>query len=391
MRSLILLSAVAALLLTTVAARADEADNAAPPAAQVALSAYVEAFYQWNFARPGNGITNLRGYDDRHDSITLSNVVLDAAGRYERVSGRLALQVGHTPSSYYLVEPTSPAAGSAGESDAHTWRFLQQANLGWDAPLGRGVLFEAGLFLSPIGPESIAAKDDWNFSRSNLFFGLPAYHTGARATVTVNDAVKVVGAVYNGWNSVVDNNGFKSASAQLLFARGPLSLGVLYFGGVERARGAAEGSAWRHLFDAWAQLDATCRLQLLAHADAGFEVNDLGTSHWLAGALYARFRALDVLYLAARGDFMSETAGADGPDVAATIFWPATDEDHVARVASATFTVDLRPSDHLSFRLELRHDDANVDMFFGHRLDEAAPVPRRRTQQTLTGAAIAWF
>ena len=63
------------------------------------LGGYAEALYQWNFNDPSNGITNFRGFDNRHNSFTLSNVALDANWDDGDLIGRLTLQVGHTPST----------------------------------------------------------------------------------------------------------------------------------------------------------------------------------------------------------------------------------------------------------------------------------------------------
>jgi hypothetical protein len=41
------------------------------------LGGYVEALYQWNFNSPSNGITNYRGFDNRHNTFTVSNIALD--------------------------------------------------------------------------------------------------------------------------------------------------------------------------------------------------------------------------------------------------------------------------------------------------------------------------
>src|SRR5690606_37040458 len=99
------------------------------------------------------------------------------------------LQWGNTPSSYYAGEPEQPLGGAVGESDARLWRVLQEANAGLRTPIGRDVVLdvEAGLFMSPIGLESVPIDHNWNWSRSNLFFGLPFYHTGARANLVLMD------------------------------------------------------------------------------------------------------------------------------------------------------------------------------------------------------------
>ena len=372
------------LIVGAMPARASE-----PVENPVVLGGYAEAFYQWNFNEPDNGLSNFRGFDNRHNSFTLSNVVLDALWDHVDVVGRLTLQVGHTPSTYYLGEPSLPGSPSSNASGRELWQFLQQAYAGYRFPLGGGLTLTAGLFLSPIGPESMAVRDNWNFSRSNAFFALPFYHTGVRATYALNDAWALTFAVYNGWNSVVDQNADKSVSAQVLFTRRALVYSLLYFGGVERGPGALEGRAVRHLIDTHVTWHATPWLSLIAHADAGLEPNAFGASHWVTGALYTRIRVLDVLYVAVRGDGMSESPSKNDVAAAAPIFWP------VAWVASGTATLDYRPQERVSLRLEVRHDHAAGEMFFGGAVPgdgmNAAFVANRVSQDTLTVGAVAWF
>lgn len=235
----------------------------------------------------------------------------------------------------------------------------------------------------------MAIKDNWNWSRCNLFFGLPFYHTGARATratYSFNDKWAVTLAGYNGWNSVVDNNSGKSVSTQVTYTTSKLSSSLLYFGGSERSRGAPEGKAWRHLFDAHATWDATSRLSLRAHANTGFEPNEFGMSHWVAGALYARVRILNPLFFAVRGDAFYEHSSRNSVGGASPIFWPAP------WVSSGTVTVDVRPHERVSLRLEFRHDHAGGDMFFGGEVaSDGTASPNRVSQDTLTLGATTWL
>src|SRR5687768_15261461 len=39
-------------------------------------SGYIEAFYQYNFNNPSNRLTNYRGFDNLHNTVSLSNAVL---------------------------------------------------------------------------------------------------------------------------------------------------------------------------------------------------------------------------------------------------------------------------------------------------------------------------
>jgi len=381
-------SFTALVVLIEPAAAAPGEDEKSSP--RVTFGGYAEALYQWNFNRPANGVTNYRGFDNRHNTFTLSNVALDATWDVRDIVGKLTLQIGHTPSTYYSSEPALVGANGANASSAELWKYIQQAYVGYRFGIGRGLLFQMGLFLSPIGPESMAVRDNWNWSRSNLFFGLPFYHTGARLTYPITDAWAVTLAAYNGWNSVVDNNDEKSISGQITYTLpDKLALSVLYFGGVERPREAPEGRAWRHLFDSHVTWQMRSWLGILAHINGGTEQNRYGTSAWFASALATRIRLHSKFFLALRGDIFRERVPASNLGKAAAIFWP------VPWVASGTITADLRPHERVSMRLEFRHDEAGGNMFFGPAAkgaELAAPIePDRRYQNTVTLGATTWF
>lgn len=384
-----------ALTLAPLAAHAQTPDNTVRSGsdARVSLSGYAEVGYQWNFNAPANGLTNFRGFDTQHNSVNVQNVVLDATGTLGPVSARLALQIGSTPETYYLAEPDRRSAAGAGRSDRDVWKYLQQAIVAWRAPVGRGLLVEAGVFLSPIGPEGMAIKDQWNWSRSNLFFGLPFYHTGVRLSYPTSERVTLTLAGFNGWNSVGDNNEEKSVMLQVAYTvTDRITVNALYFGGVERAHGdptRAGGSVpWRSVFDVYVTAHPRPWLSLQAHANAGLEPGALGTAWWVAGALYARARLRPWLYLAARGDVFHETAAQQGGQTSGAIFWPGR------WVASGTATLDARPHANVSLRLEYRHDEAEAEMYFRGVVGTDAAgafVPNARTQDTLTAGITAWF
>jgi hypothetical protein len=375
--------------LTEEAPPATEGTIEPSTGASVVLTGYAEAFYQWNFNDPSNDITNFRGFDNRHNSFTIANAVIDAFGTLGPVSVRLALQFGHTAETYYLAEPLSPGAGGAATTGASVWKFLQQVNVGYQAPLGAGLSIEAGIFLSPVGPEGLAIKDQWNWSRSNLFFGLPFYHTGLKLSYPLTDRLMLMIMGCNGWNSVVDNNAAKSIAVELGYAiTDTIVSHILYFGGIERPAGAPEGKPWRNLIDAYVTWSVTSWLSLNLHGDVGFEPNDFGTSYWVAGALSLRVQPVSWLYLAVRGDFFYEKVASNADGAASAIFWPAK------WVSSPTVTVDLRPVDNVSMRLEYRHDQAEAAMFFKDHVetDDAGTFALgAESQDTLTLGMTAWF
>lgn len=358
----------------------------------IALGGYVEALYSYNFGRPSNGITNARGFDNRHDSFSLANVALDVSVDRADVLARLTLQVGHTPSTYYGAEPSLPGTPTANASSAELWKFVQQAYAGHRFGRRHETTVLAGVFLSPIGPETMAIRENWNWSRSNLFFGLPFYHAGARVRVALDERWSLTVHAYNGWNSIVDANGGKTLMAQANYAnsRG-FAVSLLYSTGVERPDGSPEGRRFRHLFDAYASLPVGDRFELGVHGNTGFEPTRFGTGAWLAGAAYGRVEVLpDALFFAARIDAFREWVADDTVGSATPIFWP------VAWVSSSTLTLDYRPHRAVSFRLEGRHDQAAGALYFGGAVtgDGSATmpfVPNRRGQTTLLAGVVAGF
>jgi hypothetical protein len=282
----------------------------------------------------------------------------------------VALQTGDTPDIYY---------GSEAASDA---RHILETTIAWKAPVGRGLTLDGGLFLSPIGPEVMLVKDNWTWSRSTLFFGLPFYHAGFRATYPVSERWSVTSAVFNGWNSATDTNGTKSISVQGLYTKpDKIVASVLYFGGAERPTGAAEGEPWRHLFDAHITATVSPAWSFQAHADIGFEDTTFGRASWRAGAFTARMKANKWFYVAGRADLLAEAIPSSRAGSASPLFFPTT------RVRSLTATLDGRPTDHMSARLEFRHDSAKDPIYFRGSSRGASA----RSQSTLTFGLTAWF
>ena len=353
---------------------------AAEARADVTVGGYVETYYQLNLRAPSNGITNLRGFDNRDRTFTIENAALDVKAARGPLAVRVILQIGAAPSTYYFAEPALAGASGANATGPELWKYLQQTSLGYTT--GGEILVEAGLFPSPIGPEVLPIEDNWNWSRSDLFFGLPFYHTGARVSVPLGGGWVGTLHAYTGWNSVVDNNRYPSVAASAAYTGAKVSGQVLYFGGVERPTDAPEGTPWRNLLDAYATLTVTDELSVLGHVDAGLERNDIGTSGWLAGALYAKYAVTPTLYVAARADYFREHVARDGDTTAGALFWPS------AWIASATATLAYQPAAGLSLRLEYRHDHAQDDSFFG---GDVVDAPNRDRQDTLTLGAVASF
>lgn len=390
---------------TSETAATSETSEEAPAESAIAsslpftLEGWVEAFYSFNFNEPSNGITNLRGFDNRHNSFQIANIVLDLHWDWENLVGRIMLQWGLTPSTYYLAEPLRSAVGSAvGDSSLYLWQFIQEANIGYRLPVGNGLLVEAGLFISPIGPEGMAVHSDFTFSRSNLFFGLPFYHTGIRLSYEVDRNITLMAWAINGWNSVLDNNDEKSFALELVWNPADAVTAIfVYMSGVERGYGAPERQQtssdplpWRHMFEANLTASFTDWLSMIGQLNAGFEPNRFGLASWAAAALSLHAEATEWLAFALRGDVFYESVPANASGSAAPIFWNGAEW-----VSSGTVTVDLHPEDHFSFRIEYRHDHAAAPVYYrgvvGNDPATGAWIGNAPSQDTLTFGTTAWF
>lgn len=340
------------------------------------LTTYAELNFTWDMTQPANGVINLRGFDARHASFSISNVVVDLGWDWQDVVGRIALQAGITGDTYYAVERTRLPGG---QLPRDTWRHIQQGYLGYRLPVLSGLLVTAGLFLSPIGPEGMAVKDQWAWSRSNLFYGLPFYHLGARAELALDTRWTATLGIVNGWNAAVDGEQDKSLLLRLAYAdEAGRSFSALYLVGTEdRLR--------RHLFDGYGTFPIVDRLWVQAHVDGGLV--DGSPRTWFGAALALRFTVLEPaelglsgLWLALRGDVLRETA-VPLRDVESFFFGASW-------VSSVTGTVEVRPSGGLSVRLEGRHDRA-ASPIFGDCSFGSASCAQGRT--TVTLGVTAWL
>jgi hypothetical protein len=357
----------------------------------ITFGGYAEAYYSHNFAKPENNVTANRWIDEKHNTFTLATVALDVAAKKGPVSAKVTLMFGPTADRWYFEGAQLPASETNpylnfGAYSNETWKHIQTAYVAYEAPVGRGLTFTGGLMPTQVGYEPAAIKDNWNWSRSNLFNFLPFFHLGLRATYPLTDALALTAAVYNGWNQPTDANKGKSLSVQSSYLKDKWLFNLLYLGGNERARGDAAGKPWRNLFDAVVQYDVLPMLSLAANFDAGVEKGNLGTNSWVAAALYARVKATPWLYFAARGDGIYQKA--KDADVNAPIALAGADH-----IASGTFTAELRPVEGISFRVEYRHDDSDGarPLFYKQGFTAEGLQRTAKAQNTLTLGMTGWF
>jgi len=331
---------------TDTAAAATKAAAALPKwFDELAVNAFVSTAYEYNSNRPTNGASSFRVFDFSDNSFNLDVaelVVQIAASKPNDAGFRVDFDAGNS-----IPQITKTQDQTAAQFD------LKQAFASYIAPLGSGLRFDVGKFVTHLGYEVIEGYDGYNdnYSRSILFgYAIPFTHTGAKASYAFSSKVAGMVEVVNGWDLLRDNNRSKSVGAQLsLTPIAPLQVLLNWIGGPELAN---NNHSNRNVFDVVAILKPTGTLTLGLNGDYGKEsgtslVNPGADATWKGIAGYATLAVTNKFSVALRGEtFRDEDGVRLGTGTNATL-------------SEGTLTPAYKFTDHVVLRGEVRYDKAN--------------------------------
>jgi hypothetical protein len=340
--------APAATLAAAAAAAAEEAQ--APAAAadpfldffrKTEISGIVDTYYTYNFNEPATGtFTPLRSFDVKHNqfSVSLLELALNkAATTDDRIGFRFDLQYGQTAQ----VFNTDPL-------DNNNLVNVQQAYLSYLAPVGKGLTFEVGKWVTPIGSEPTEAHLNNNYSRGLVYQFGPFYHVGARVSYPVHEKVTLAGLVVNGWNATGDNNSGKTVGGGItVVPTSKVTFIQNFLFGPEQTDNADD---WRTYSDTNLAFTATDKITTgLNYVYAADEV--AGESiNWQILALYLKGQITPVFALSPRFEWFSDPDGYvfGGGEQAIKEF---------------TLTAEIKHPRGLITRFEYRRDWSDIDYF----------------------------
>ncbi|HEV7389671.1 MAG TPA: porin [Gemmatimonadaceae bacterium] len=311
----------------------------------IAVNAFVSSAYQYNGNRPETGTNSYRVFDFNDNSFNLDVaelVVQIAASKPNDAGFRLDITGGNS------IPQVSKA------QDQTVAQFdLQQVFASYIAPLGSGLRFDVGKYVTHMGYELIEGYDGYNdnYSRSILFgYAIPFTHTGVKASYAFSSKVAGMLEVVNGWDLVHDNNRAKSVGAQLtLTPVAPFSVLLNWIGGPEIEN---DNHTRRNVFDIVATIKPTSTLTLGVNGDYGTEngtsrVNPGSDATWKGIAGYATVALTSKLSVALRGETLHDDGGTRlGTDFKTTL-------------SEGTFTPAYKFTDHVVLRGEVRMDRAS--------------------------------
>jgi hypothetical protein len=347
----------------------------------VKLEGTVDTYYLYNFTGdPSRQGPLFRAFDTESNSFTVNYAELSAWVKPDPVGLRLDLAY----ASFSLDSGMQEIPGFTLEQAYASARLPR-----WTALLAgllpgvfalmddeADVTLDAGKFVTTAGAEVIEAHNNWLYSRSLLFYGIPLVHTGLRMTVRYSPKVSFQASLVNSVGVVggdPDLNAAKTGGVSLQFTPWETTTFVAtsYFGW-EQVNPSTE--EFYLLVDFVASHSFTDAFAL----NLNFDYAKLAAPYWLGVSLMGRVVLVDPLPLtiALRGEFVhNEDENNSG------LLLPT---GGTANLFEGTLAVGLPIASNFEIRFELRGDFSNKDVF-------VKDLQPRDNQFTGTAAFLAFF
>ncbi|HEY1800367.1 MAG TPA: porin [Terriglobales bacterium] len=361
--------------MATDQAAAAPAPAAAPTLAGLlgptTLSGFVDVYYGYNANQPASRTTALRNFDINSGQFGLNMIELVA----DKSPDPTASHVGYHVALGFGQAMNIINSGEAGQylTESNFDQYLKEGYL--EYLLGKKLQINFGKFVTPAGAEVIETKDNWNYSRGDLFaLAIPYFHFGVSAKYTFNPKFALTGYLVNGWNNSIDNNSGKTTGLSAAWTpNAKFSLIQNYLVGPEQTD---DNSDFRHLLDTVVSYNATSKLSLLANFDYGHDdtagailaTPTVVSGVWWSGiAGYVKYAPNANWYWAVRGEYYNDHNGA----TTGTLGTPD-------RLSEFTFTLQRMLASKISARAEYRYDHSDQDVF-PYRANQFGPIDHQNT------------
>jgi hypothetical protein len=317
------------------------------------MSIYLQAGYTYNgnaSSPSGSGSENdLRGYDHKANSfgLDLAEIVFTKDPAAGVIGYKVKVSAGEIAKLIHAAGLGTQPTGTANPESFD----ITEAYISYTAPIGKGLRFDMGKMVTPVGAEVIEAIDNPNYSRSFLFvFAEPTTHTGVKASYVFSDNVNASFHILNGWDNATDNNTGKCFGASINVSAGdPFSASINYMQGPEQADNNHD---MRSLLDLVATIKPAKPLSIILNYDNAKEDNVAlagGTAKWDGLAGIVKYDINDTYSLAVRGEFFDDKGGSR--------------TGAAQKLTEFTVTPEIRLAGGLIVRPEYRHDTSDKQSF----------------------------
>jgi hypothetical protein len=258
-----------------------------------------------------------------------------------------------------LIQSSGLSLGDQGD--------LEEGYVWLNAPVGNGLQFKAGKWVTLMGVEVIEDIVNPTWSEGNQFLFVENFTgTGIEASYRWNDMFDSQVRVYNGWDVVDDNNNSVSFMGRLGITLGEGTVvSLIPYGGPEQAD---NDSAWRKGINVVVSHKLLDNLTLFGQGDYGHEdENDAlpkpdEDAQWWALGAWALYDLTDKIGFGLRADYLDDGDGARTSGSPFTAPFPANTGN---RLWSFTLTLNSKLWESVLIRPEVRYDHSSVDNAFG--------------------------
>lgn len=298
------------------------------------FSGYVEAYYGYDFNRPGNNARPAFIYShNRHNEFNVNLAFLKGSYNTERVRANLAVAVGTYMNANYSAEPG-------------VLKNLYEANAGYKLSASKNLWLDIGIMPSHIGFESAISKDDWTLTRSILAENSPYFESGAKLTYTTNNGKLGLSAMaLNGWQRIqrVDSNSLMSWGTQVYYKPGDkITLNYSTFLGTDKPD---IDRKWRYFHNLHGIFQFSPKVGLTVGFDYGQEQVAKKSSeknNWYSPVAILRITPTEKWAIAFRGEYYNDE---DGVII-------STGTPNGFKTTGLSANIDYMPQKNVAMRLE---------------------------------------
>lgn len=332
----------------------------------VSLSGILDGYYDYDANHPSDGTTQLRNFDIRANTVSLTQAKIVLAHDPAPFGIRADIGFG---SALDLIHPSNPSGGGL--------KYVEQMFVSAKPAKWKGFQADFGQFVTSAGAEVVESGDNWNYSRSLLYaYAIPYYHFGLRMSMPVTSSLTAGVQVVQGWNNIFDNNSGKTIGVALVEAKKYYTWSGNYYVGPENNN---TDHGYRNLLDTTLLLTPNAKFNAYINYDYGQNRNANATltgigslAHWQGIAAAAHLQATSKLTATVRGEYFSDPNG----------FTTQTAQ----KLNEFTVTGDYLLHPGALVRAEYRHDHSNQTFF-----DKNSAPASVKGQSTFEVALILFF
>ncbi len=269
------------------------------------------------------------------------------------------------------------ALGGSGGSSGDL-SMLYQAYVSYLAPIGNGILVQAGRYETLLGAEVLRADANMNVTRGIVYSLQPTSHTGVLLSGDVGGGVSWAAGVANDYlNTMADSDNDKVFLGQLAWGGDTTSLSSSFLvgGDVANPFGAivvnpvGRNNDRLYVLDLVATWDPSDNLAMWANFDYYWpEADGLANQNYWGLAAASRLGITETIGAALRGEVVKGN-NANAPGGADTVLW------------ELTATLDWALTDNLKVIFETRYDHGSLQgvagngVFFKNAVVAGVPAP----------------